>query len=72
MTKDQKQIDAQRAVIKALQETISAQERTIVAKTGCWSLQIVKRSDAHRFVVLPKHDFSQRPFLIFTTVLSGT
>ena len=25
-----------------------------VARTGGWSLQIVKRSDAHRFVVLPK------------------
>ena len=33
MTKDQKQIEAQKAVIDALQETISAQERTILAKT---------------------------------------
>lgn len=35
MTKDQKQIDAQKAVIDALQEIISAQERTIIiAKTN--------------------------------------
>jgi len=25
-----------------------------VADTGCWNIEIVKRSDAHRFVVLPK------------------
>jgi NAD(P)-dependent dehydrogenase (short-subunit alcohol dehydrogenase family) len=24
-----------------------------VADTGCWTIDIVKRSDAHRFVVLP-------------------
>jgi hypothetical protein len=34
VTKDQKQIEAQKAVIDALQETISAQERTILAKTN--------------------------------------
>ncbi len=26
----------------------------VVADTGCRTLQIVKRSDAHRFIVLPK------------------
>jgi hypothetical protein len=25
-----------------------------VAHTGCWTIEIVKRSDAHRFVVLPE------------------
>jgi hypothetical protein len=25
----------------------------VVANNGCWTLQIVKRGDAHRFVVLP-------------------
>jgi uncharacterized coiled-coil protein SlyX len=34
MTKDQKQIDAQKAVIEALQETIAAQERVISTKTA--------------------------------------
>ena len=33
-----------------------------VAGTGCWSLQIVKRSDAHRFVVLPKRWIVERTF----------
>src|SRR5665213_239950 len=33
-----------------------------VAKTGSWSLQIVKRSDAHRFVVLPKRWIVERTF----------
>jgi transposase len=34
----------------------------VVAKTGLWSLQIVKRSDAHRFVVLPKRWIVERTF----------
>jgi putative transposase len=33
-----------------------------VADTGCWTLQIVKRSDAHRFVVLPKRWIVERTF----------
>ena len=31
-----------------------------VADTGCWTLEIVKRSDAHRFVVLPKRWIVER------------
>ena len=34
----------------------------VVADTGCWNLQIVKRSDAHRFVVLPKRWIVERTF----------
>src|SRR3984885_6702337 len=34
----------------------------VVAKTGAWALQIVKRSDAHRFVVLPKRWIVERTF----------
>jgi transposase len=34
----------------------------LVARTGCWSLQIVKRSDAHRFIVLPKRWIVERTF----------
>ena len=33
-----------------------------VAKTGAWRLQIVKRTDAHRFVVLPKRWVVERTF----------
>ena len=32
----------------------------VVADTGCWTLQIVKRSDVHRFVVLPKRWIVER------------
>jgi putative transposase len=32
----------------------------VVADTGCWTLQIVKRSDAHNFVVLPKRWIVER------------
>jgi transposase len=32
----------------------------VVADTGCWTLQIVRRSDAHRFVVLPKRWIVER------------
>jgi transposase len=34
----------------------------VVADTGCWTLQIVKRSDLHRFVVLPKRWIVERTF----------
>ncbi len=33
-----------------------------VAATGCWTLEIVKRTDAHRFVVLPKRWIVERTF----------
>jgi len=32
----------------------------VVADTGCWTLQIVKRCDAHNFVVLPKRWIVER------------
>ncbi len=34
----------------------------VIADTGCWTLQIVKRSEAHRFVVLPKRWIVERTF----------
>jgi transposase len=34
----------------------------VVADTGCWTLQIVKRSDLHRFIVLPKRWIVERTF----------
>ena len=34
----------------------------VVAETGRWLLAIVKRSDAHRFVVLPKRWIVERTF----------
>jgi transposase len=34
----------------------------VVSDTGCWTLQIVKRSEAHRFVVLPKRWIVERTF----------
>ena len=34
----------------------------IVRSTGCWKIEIVKRSDAHRFVVLPKRWTVERTF----------
>ncbi|QND72889.1 IS5 family transposase [Tardiphaga robiniae] len=33
-----------------------------VAATGCWKIEIVKRSDLHRFVVLPKRWIVERTF----------
>jgi len=33
-----------------------------VAATGCWTLEIVKRTDAHRFVILPKRWIVERTF----------
>jgi transposase len=32
-----------------------------VAKTGTWKLQIIKRNDLHRFVVLPKRTLPSSP-----------
>ncbi len=32
----------------------------VIAGTGCWTLQIVKRRDAHHFVVLPKRWIVER------------
>src|SRR5437763_9207318 len=34
----------------------------VVANTVIWTLQVVKRSDAHRFVVLPKRWIFERTF----------
>lgn len=34
----------------------------VVADTGRWTIEIVKRSDAHRFVVLPKRWIVERTF----------
>ena len=33
-----------------------------VARTGTWRVEIVKRSDLHRFVVLPKRWIVERTF----------
>jgi transposase len=33
-----------------------------VARTGAWRIEIVKRSDLHRFVVLPKRWIVERTF----------
>ena len=37
-----------------------AKAATAVADTGCWMLEIVKRSEAHNFVVLPKRSIVER------------
>ena len=34
----------------------------MVAETGCWSVEIVKRSELHKFVVLPKRWVVERTF----------
>ena len=34
----------------------------LVAKTGAWKLEIVKRTEQHRFVVLPKRWVVERTF----------
>jgi transposase len=34
----------------------------VVAHTGCWLIEIVKRGEAHRFVVLPKRWIVERTF----------
>ena len=33
-----------------------------VTATGCWKLEIAKRTDAHHFVVLPKRWIVERTF----------
>jgi transposase len=39
-----------------------AKTAAMVRSTGCWKIEIVKRSDAHRFVVLPKRRIVERTF----------
>src|SRR3979490_1142281 len=34
----------------------------VVADTGAWQLEIVKRSEAHKFIVLPKRWIVERTF----------
>ena len=34
----------------------------VVAETGCWVVEIVKRGEAHRFVVVPKRWIVKRTF----------
>jgi len=34
----------------------------LVAKTGAWKLEIVKRTELHRFVILPKRWVVERTF----------
>ena len=34
----------------------------MVAETGCWSVEIVKRTELHKFVVLPKRWVVERTF----------
>lgn len=34
----------------------------VVADTGCWTIEIVKRSELHKFVVLPKRWIVERTF----------
>ena len=34
----------------------------LVAKTGTWKLEIVKRTELHRFVILPKRWVVERSF----------
>ena len=38
----------------------AAKTATAVAKTGTWKLEIVKRNELHRFVVLPKRWIVER------------
>jgi putative transposase len=35
---------------------------TTIAATGCWTMEIVRRCDLHRFVVLPKRWIVERSF----------
>lgn len=39
-----------------------ARTATAVAKTGAWTIEIVKRRDLHRFVVQPKRWLVERTF----------
>jgi transposase len=34
----------------------------VIADTGCWAIEIVKRSDLHKFVILPKRWIVERTF----------
>ena len=34
----------------------------VVADTGCWTMEIIKRSELHKFVVLPKRWIVERTF----------
>ena len=34
----------------------------VAASAGCWKVEIIKRSDLHRFVVLPKRWLVERSF----------
>jgi len=40
----------------------SASPYASCAATGAWTLEIVKRTDAHRFVILPKRWVVERTF----------
>jgi transposase len=42
-----------------------------VAKTGAWRLEIVKRPDLHRFVVLPKRWILERTFAGMATAVDS-
>ena len=44
----------------AAEDATGAKTRTLVARTGSWDLQIVKRTDVGRFVVLPKRWIVER------------
>ena len=33
-----------------------------IAATGCWRIEIVKRTDLHRFIILPKRWVVERTF----------
>jgi transposase len=39
---------------------IGAEDGAAIAKTGTWKLEIVKRNELHRFVILPKHWIVER------------
>jgi transposase len=44
-----------------------AKAANAVAKTGSWTLEIVKRNDMHRFVVLPKRWIVERTLAWIST-----
>jgi putative transposase len=43
----------------------------VIAATGCWKIAIVKRSDRHRFVVLPKRWIVTARTMLPVWALSG-
>ena len=43
-----------------LAKAATAQTAAAIAKTGSWKLEIVKRNERHRFVVLPKRWIVER------------